>query len=47
MFFETGSMGAVTSKQVKFVKASFVEQQVDSFTREQLALFVLALDCTL
>jgi hypothetical protein len=41
--FKAGSMRAVTSKQVEFVKAFGVEQGGNALACEQLALFVLSL----
>ena len=42
VFFQTSSMGTMSRQQIKFVKASFVEQRIYSLARKQLSFFVLA-----
>jgi hypothetical protein len=45
--FESSSVCAMASKQVEFVEAARIEQRIDTFSRQHLALFVLALNCSL
>jgi len=41
---QTGGMSAVSGQEIEFVEASRVEQCIDTFASEHLALLVLPLD---
>jgi hypothetical protein len=43
-FLETGGMCTMSGEQIKFVKAAWVKQRIEPFTRQHLAFLMLSLD---